>query len=163
MSTSTPAETRSRIQEILRDSVHWALGLKETLDQEREALEQRDIDALNQVAMTKEVLIRKLANLEVARAAASEEAGFGSSPAEMESLTEWCDKDLSTTNSWKNFREIANECDARNRTNGAIIRLRRQQIIDGLSLLRGDEHDSSTYTSTGSASSEIGGRALTEA
>ena len=163
MSNASPADTRHRIVEILGESVRCALGLKETLVEEREALERRDTLSLNSAAISKTTLISKLATLNQARGEVSERAGFGIGTEKMEALAEWCDDDLLVSNCWQHFREIAGECDALNKTNGAIIHVRRQHVLDGLSLLRGKSRDSSTYTSTGSATNGVAGRSLTEA
>jgi flagellar biosynthesis/type III secretory pathway chaperone len=163
MNNGSPDDTRYRIVEILSESVRCALGLKETLTDEREALERRDTVSLNTAAASKATLIRQLAKLNETRGEISEQAGFGSSTANMEALAEWCDDDLLVTNCWQHFREIAGECDLLNKTNGAIIHLRRQQILEGLSVLRGDQRDANTYAPAGSATNGMAGRALTEA
>ena len=81
----------------------------------------------------------------------------------MDDLAEWCDDDLLVTNCWQHFRDIAGECDALNKTNGAIIHLRRQQVLDGLSILRGNPNETITYSPTGSGTTAMAGRPLTEA
>ena len=163
MSSASADDTRHRIVKILDDSVRCARGLKETLVEEREALERRDSVSLNTAAITKTKLISKLAKLNQARGEVSELAGFGSGTEKMEALAEWCDDDLRVTECWQHFREIASECDALNKTNGAIIQIRRQHVLDGLSLLRGNSRDPGTYAPTGSATSAIAGRSLTQA
>ena len=50
-----------------------------------------------------------------------------------------------------------------NKTNGAIIHLRRQQVLDGLSILRGNPSETITYSPTGSETTAMAGRSLTEA
>ncbi len=163
MNSRSPDDTRDRIVEILSESVRCALGLKETLAEEREALERRDTVSLNSAAVSKTALIRQLAKLNEARSEVSEQAGFGSSTGKMAALADWCDDDSLVTNCWQHFREIASECDLLNKTNGAIIHLRRQQILEGLSVLRGDQRDANTYAPAGTATNGMAGRALTEA
>jgi len=163
MSNTSADDTRNQIVKILGESVDCALGLKETLVEERDALERRDTVSLNTAAMSKASLIRKLARLNEARGEVSEQAGFGNGTETMDDLATWCDDASLVSNCWHHFREIASECDLLNKTNGAIILLRRQQILDGLSLLRGNQHDTNTYTPTGSTTNTIAGRPLTEA
>ncbi len=163
MSDESTHETRDRIVRILTESVDCALGLKETLVAERDALERRDTISLNTAAVSKAALIRKLAGLNESRGKISEQAGFGRGTETMEDLAAWCDEDSLVSNCWRRFREIASECDLLNKTNGAIILLRRQQILDGLSLLRGNQNSTSTYTPTGAAVNSFAGRELTEA
>jgi len=163
MSNESADETRERIIRILTESVDCVLGLKETLVEERDALERRDTTSLNTAAVSKASLIRKLASLNETRGEISKQAGFGSSTETMDELAAWCDDDSLVSNCWRHFREIASECDLLNKTNGAIILLRRQQILEGLSLLRGNQSDTSTYTPTGSATNSVAGRQLSEA
>lgn len=163
MSRASAGETRDRIVKILSDSVTCALGLKETLVEERDALERRDTLSLNTAATSKTTLIHELARLNEARDEISKQAGFGGGTGRMDDLAEWCDDDLRVTHSWKQFREIATECDVLNKTNGAIIHLRRQQVLDGLSILRGNPNETITYSPTGSETTANAGRPLTEA
>lgn len=163
MSDESAHETRDRIIKVLTESVDCALGLKETLVDERDALERRDTISLHTAAASKAGLIRKLANLNETRGEISKQAGFSRGTETMEDLAAWCDDDSLVSNCWQHFREIARECDLLNKTNGAIILLRRQQILDGLSLLRGNQNSTSTYTPTGAAANSVAGRELTEA
>jgi len=163
MSCASADETRVRLVNILGESFHCALDLKKILVEERQALEQSDTVSLNSAASSKLTLVNKIADLNQARGTVSAEAGFGSDPDNIDALAEWCDKDSALTDAWQGLQDIATECDRMNRTNGAIIYLRRQQIMDGLSVLRGDENGSSTYAPTGSASRPVSSRAITEA
>ncbi|MDH4047918.1 MAG: flagellar protein FlgN [Gammaproteobacteria bacterium] len=154
---------RERLQKVLGDSVHCVLDLRDVLLQERGALEQRDTALLGKSADLKESCIRKLAAFEDARGEISRDAGFSASLDDMSALTEWCDKDAVIRNCWSQFTEIARECDALNSTNGAIIRVRRQQILAGLALLRGGEVPVESYGIKGSETTGFGGRELAEA
>ncbi len=163
MSCTSAEDTRSRITKVLDDSVSCALDLKVILNEERQALEDRDTEALNTAATTKLALVSKFAKLNQSRGVVSEKAGFGNDPDDLDALAAWCDDDLTITSTWQQLQEIASECDVINRTNGAIIHLRRQQILDGLSVLRGGENETSTYAPAGAAEHGVSGRAITEA
>ena len=63
MSNASASDTRERIVRVLGESVTCALGLKETLVDERDALERRDTESLNTAATSKTALIHKLARL----------------------------------------------------------------------------------------------------
>lgn len=154
---------RERLQKVLGDCVYCALGLRDILVDERSALEQRDTVSLGKSAELKEACIRKLAALEDARGEISAEAGFSASLDDMSALTEWCDEDSVIRNCWSHFTQIARECDALNSTNGAIIRVRHQQILAGLALLRGGDVNSESYGVNGSRTTGFGGRELAEA
>ena len=106
MSNTSASDTRDRIVKVLSESVTCALGLKETLVEERDALERRDTESLNTAATSKTTLIHKLARLNEARGEISKKAGFGSGTDKMDDLAEWCDDDLLVTNTEKLQRAI---------------------------------------------------------
>lgn len=163
MTCDSPEETRVQIANILGESVRCALDLKEILVEERKALQDRDTMSLSTAANSKLALVREIANLNQTRDKVSAQAGFGNSPDYMEDLADWCDDDLLVTNLWQNLQSIASECDLMNKTNGAIIHLRHQQTLNGLSVLRGSENDAGTYAPAGSATHNLPARTITEA
>ncbi len=163
MSCASPDDTRIRIVKILGDSVRCVHDLKDILVEEREALEQRDTESLNTAASSKLALVSKMAELNKNRGEVSEQAGFGNDPDNIDALADWCDDDLEITSAWQQLQVIASECDQINRTNGAIIHLRRRQVLDGLSVLRGEQNNDSTYAPAGSATSSAAGRTIVEA
>jgi flagellar biosynthesis/type III secretory pathway chaperone len=163
MSERSAAVTRERLEKILGESIHCALGLKDILCQERNALREQDTALLGHSASLKETCIDRLASLESARGAVSRDAGFSTDLGDMPALTEWCDADSIIANCWQHFTQIARECDALNSTNGAIIRVRRQQILAGLALLSGSDGTEDTYKVSGAGTTGFGGRELAEA
>lgn len=163
MSCISPEDTRARITKVLDDSVSCALDLKVILDDERKALEERDTVALDTAATSKLALVSKFAELNQSRGVVSEKAGFGNDPNDLDALAAWCDDNLTITSAWQKLQKIASECDLINRTNGAIIHLRRQQILDGLSVLRGVDDDVNTYAPAGSSGHGFSGREIIEA
>jgi flagellar biosynthesis/type III secretory pathway chaperone len=162
MSRRAAAETRQGLQKVLSDSIRCALSLKEILVDEKQALQQRDTVALGENSGLKESCIKKLAALELARGEISRDAGFAAGLNDMPALTQWCDQGDVIAGDWRQFMQIARQCDALNATNGAIIRIRRQQILAGLSLLRGTDANAETYGISGSGTTGFGGRELAE-
>jgi len=163
MSGTSPHDARIRLKEILSDSVYCALGLRESLEQERSALERQDSESLTAAAINKEQCVRKLKELENQRANISVAAGFGPEPSAMPELAQWCDEDSMIVGCWDHLMEIARGCSELNMTNGAIIRLRHRQIESNLSLLRGDSSETATYSPLGAEATKFGRHSLADA
>ncbi len=155
---------RSRMSDVLGSSVYHALGLKESLVVERKALETQDVDALHAALEDKSRCVRELQDLEAERARICDESGIEAGPEQMLALADWCgDVDRGITSRWEYLLTIAEECNSLNMSNGAIIRVRKQQIDTGLAVLRGGAPESDTY---GQGGMETGGpnrRSLAEA
>ena len=154
---------RKRMAELLGDSVYHALGLKETLDDERNALEQQDVESLLTILEQKEECVRALRRLDEQRSGLCATAGFPAGPEQMDSMLGWCDVDGEVTNTWQHLMEIAIECNTRNLTNGSIIRGRKQQIDTGLAVVRGGAPSVDTYSRSGMEPSGAGLRPIAEA
>ena len=163
MTRPSPSDARERIVQILGDSVMHALGLKELLIDEREALERQDADALETTVDGKGRYIDKLQALETDRDSLCEASGFHAGPAQMQDMTEWCDDNSVVADGWSHLMKVAAECNQLNLANGAIIRLRQQHTEAGIAVLRGRDQDPATYARTGSDSAARLNRTLAEA
>ena len=157
MARPDATSARRRMTELLGDSVYQALGLKETLDDERDALKHQDVESLLTVLEQKETCVRALRRLDEQRSELCASAGFPAGPEQMDSMLGWCDVDGEVTNTWQHLMEIATECNSRNLTNGSIIRGRKQQIDTGLAVVRGGAPGVDTYNRSGM---EPGGASL---
>jgi flagellar biosynthesis/type III secretory pathway chaperone len=157
------AEARSQIVDIVGESLSQALGLKASLEDEREALETQDIDALDAVVTSKSAYAENLQVLDRRRGALCQEWGFSAGPDQMQQLIDWCDEDDLISDRWQQLLNIAAEGNALNLTNGAIIRVRQQQFESSLSVLRGVMPGSDTYSRNGEESGDISRRPLAEA
>ena len=145
MSQPSPTDTRKQVVDLLGESVLLALGLKETLQNERRALEDQDVGELNSIVSTKSECVGKLQQLEEQRRALCETSGFHAGPQQMEDLVDWCDEDAVITKCWSQLMEIAADCNALNLTNGAIISMRSQMLGTNLAVLRGTDPNPNTY------------------
>jgi flagellar biosynthesis/type III secretory pathway chaperone len=159
----TPAETRTQIVDIIGESVLQALGLKESLEEERIALEDQDIDALNAVLSKKSTCAEQLQALDQQRGAICKHLGFQDGPDQMQQLIDWCDEDRLVSSRWAELVDIAAQGSALNLTNGAIIRVRQQHFESSLSVLRGVAPGSDTYGRNGEDSGDFSRRSLAEA
>ncbi len=163
MPRPSPAEARTQIAEIIGDSVIHALGLKESLEDERKALETQDIDALGTVVHQKSACAEKLQILDQERGTLCQECGFSNGPDQMKQLIEWCDEDQLISDRWAELGTIVAEGSALNLTNGAIIRVRQQHFETSLSVLRGGTPGSDTYGRNGEETGDFSRRSLAEA
>jgi flagellar biosynthesis/type III secretory pathway chaperone len=139
---------QSELEEILSDGLGYVGDLKSALIEERNALENRDTTILETTAKSKQTLAKNLAMFDFFRA-------------DIESLAK--ERNGSILDDWNKFQTIARDCDAMNKTNGAIIRARYDQLATGLSLLQGRDTNANTYTPSGSTVAATGRRSLTEA
>jgi len=159
----SPAEARSQIVDIIGASVLQALDLKESLEVERTALENQDVDALDAVVNKKSACAEQLQTLDRQRGTFCQHLGFPDGPDQMQQLIDWCDEDQLISSRWEELVNIAAEGSALNLTNGAIIRVRQQHFESSLSVLRGVAPGSDTYGRNGEESGEFSRRSLAEA
>ena len=156
-------EARNDIVEILGDTVLHALGLKESLIDERQALEKQDMEAIDAAVDCKSSCVEKLRLLDQERDRVCRSFGFASGPDQLQQLIEWCDEGELIDNRWNHLMVVAAESSAMNMTNGAIIRLRQQQFESSLSVLRGVTPGSDTYGRNGAESGDYSRRSLAQA
>ncbi|MDJ0710486.1 MAG: flagellar protein FlgN [Woeseiaceae bacterium] len=155
MTRPAPAEARAQAVEIIGDSIFYALGLKEALQEERKALESEDLDALHAAVDGKSACVENLSALDARRIDLCEELGYTMAADQMQKLIDYCDEDNVVSRRWEDLMVIAAESSALNMTNGAIIRLRQQQFESSLSVLRGVSPGSDTYGRNGSATGHL--------
>jgi len=163
VSRISPAEVRSQIADIIGESVLHALGLRDALAEERQALERQDTEALVAVVDNKNNAAEKLQLLDRKRAGLCQLCGFGEGPDQMADLISWCDEDQHVSKRWQQLMDIAAEGNALNMTNGAIIRVRQQHFESSLSVLRGVTPGFDTYGRNGEENGDPGRRSLAEA
>jgi len=163
MKRHSPADVRAQAVEIIGDSIFYALGLKESLQEERKALEAQDMDALQAAADGKSACVENLQALDARRIDLCEKSGFAGVVEQMQELIDWCDEDDAINSRWAHLMVIAAESSALNMTNGAIIRLRQKQFESSLSVLRGVKPGTDTYGRNGSASGHSDRNSLAQA
>jgi len=159
----TPEQCKTAIQENLAESMHHALDLKNILDHERTALEQKDTTKLNDVAIGKKQCVSMLNDLDRNRLTIGKKCGFSESAKSTPELIAWCDDQGQVMTSWSQFLDIAETCSNLNAQNGAIIRVRQAQVNNVLGILRDGTTDVNTYGPTGQNGGELKARSLAEA
>jgi flagellar biosynthesis/type III secretory pathway chaperone len=136
------------VEQIVSDSIREADALEKALEDERRALENRDAAAIGAAAVEKGRRVARLEALEAARIAETPRI-----PAAAERPPAAAD-----AAQWRQFLAIVARCNALNATNGAIIRLRRQQVGDALRVVSGT--GAGTYGPSGSQSTSRPRQAL---
>lgn len=149
MTRPDTAETRRQIVEIIGNGVYHALGLMETLEDERKSLESQDMSALKTAIENKGKCVNELRCMEDERTALCVKSGFPAGPDQMVQMVEWCDESSVIANCWQHLMDIATECNTLNVTNGAIIQGRKQQIETSISIIRGGQPTMDTYSRSG--------------
>ncbi len=159
------ARTKARTQfiDLLNDTVYHALGLKESLEDERKALEAQDVAHIDAVLQSKSACVLKLQDLDEKRVRLCSDYGFASGPEQMQELIAWCDESELVKNRWDHLMLVAAESSALNMTNGAIIRVRQHHFESSLSMLRGVTPGANTYGRHGEESSGFGHQSLADA
>ena len=163
MSRPSKSEARSQIVDVIGECVYHALGLKESLRNERRALEEQDTNALHTAVDTKSQCVEKMAALEEQRRALCETSGFHAGPEQMIEMSQWCDEDSVVYKAWSHLMEIATDCNALNLSNGAIIRMRGEMVASNLAVLRGANSNPDTYKREGQDIAAMNQRSLAQA
>jgi flagellar biosynthesis/type III secretory pathway chaperone len=141
----------TELQEVLENGLDWMRGMKATLVEERSALESRDSERLAEASTLKEQFAKLLLSVDwqSTEVLLQDQPPNGAGEAVQQH--------------WRAFLEIASDCERLNRTNGAIISARRQQVKDGLAILQGRNHNEDTYSQSGATAAASSRRTLTEA
>lgn len=156
-------ECNEALRENFCESMQNALELRNLLNDERDALEQKDTLSLSDTAVHKKMCVNKLEELDKTRSSISKSFGFGINPGEITKLAAHCDEGTSLTQSWNQFLEVAHECSDMNSGNGAIIRVRQKQIQGVIHLLRDGTPETETYGPNGQSNEDSRTRPLAEA
>ncbi|MGB5247051.1 MAG: flagellar protein FlgN [Woeseia sp.] len=160
MDPVTQSAARARLGRMFESGIAAATAFAMHLDAERKALEAQDLAALEQAARDKQHCLLTLELLENERAALLEESGYQNNHDGMRDLQNWCDRDGALAGQWQSYLQVASKCQQANMTNGAIMRLRQQQIASAIAALSGCSPQ--TYGPKGDNGNR-GSRALAEA
>jgi flagellar biosynthesis/type III secretory pathway chaperone len=152
MSTAAQTIRNERLERIIEESISEVNALEQALRQERRALESRDATALGIAAEEKHARVAALEALEAKRTVLLSGGTSEGSPASH------LHGNTAAQERWQYFLSVVSRCSSLNMTNGAIIRLRRQQISDTLRVVSGSAAE--TYGPSGAESSSRPRRAL---
>ena len=155
MTAHHPDTTPRRLAAVLDESIAEARGLRLALAAEREALEDRDPDALERVLGTKTAHVDKLTALDAERQTLFAAAGIepGAGPAT---------RVRGIDSRWRELIDLADECARLNQANGNVIRASQSRVDARLKIIRGEPISPLTYGHTGDRTGN-GHRSLAEA
>lgn len=156
-------ECNEALRENIQESIQNALELRRLLEEERDALERKDTISLSDTAVQKQLCVNELEALDKARTRISKSCGFGVNPDEIAKLAARCNDSELLIQSWDHFLQVAQECSDMNSGNGAIIRVRQQQIKGAINLLRDGSTETDTYGPNGQSREDSHTRSLAEA
>lgn len=142
-------EARRQIVEVIGDCAYHALALAESLADEKRALEEQDMDALDIAISNKSQCVTELRNFEDQRKTLCSASGIPAGPEQMQRMIDWCDESSIVTNCWQHLMDVVTHCDSLNMTNGAIIRGRKQHVDTSISILRSGQPASTIYNRDG--------------
>lgn len=135
--------TATQLENVIANGIDGASRLLACLGRERAALETQDATQLLELAGEKQACLDELEKLEAQRTDLLQQRKLGNDDAGMQRLL---DGTRSAAN-WQRYLDLAARCQAENQTNGAIIRLRHQQISAALAVISGERQ--STYGPSG--------------
>lgn len=158
-----PRLCREELTALLRAEHDCAGRLGTLLGTETEALQGRDIDALEDITERKQSLMQTFDSLEARRLALLERAGFGGPQPDVDGCIAWCDDSGHLARGWQLLLERIRQCQHQNRCNGAILESSRRHAQQALALLRGQAPQTDLYTPSGSTAADNTGRSLAKA
>jgi flagella synthesis protein FlgN len=134
MSPNLQAELGAALRTVLDEMSATTTQLINILDEERQALECADSKALNRSGEAKQMLLRRLEQLDVERLHLSNTGN---------------DATQQTDSIWRDLLKTLAVCRDKNQRNGALVNQRLTQVRRALSVLTGNDSQASTYGQNG--------------
>ena len=134
MSPNLQAELGAALRSVLDDMSATTAQLIHVLDEEREALNSADAKALNRAGEAKQMLMRRLEQLDVER------LHLCSTSAEAAQQVD---------TQWRALLKSLTQCRDKNQRNGALVGQRLGQVRKALAVLTGNDTQSGTYGQNG--------------
>jgi len=134
MSPNLQAELGAALRSVLDDMSATTAQLIHVLDEEREALNSADAKALNRAGEAKQMLMRRLEQLDVER------LHLCSTSAEAAQQVD---------TQWRALLKSLTQCRDKNQRNGALVSQRLAQVRKALAVLTGNDTQSGTYGQNG--------------
>lgn len=142
---------RTALTDLFRQEQAVLEQLIQTLDGEWQALQAQDTEALAQAASDKVARLKRIEGMEQTLADIVTRAGYSHDRNGIEACIAWCDHEAAgeLNHSWQRLLESLQQCQERNRHNGAAIETHRQHAQAALAVLRGQTDRPATYASSG--------------
>jgi len=118
--------TDSGMERVLDDQIRTAEAMLGTLDSENRALLDNDVDALNLAGTNKARLLQTMENLERERREIAEKLNVS-----------W--EDELGGDRWQRLLNLMQKCHRRNQSNGALVKVRRDQLLEIMKIVSGPQ------------------------
>ncbi len=146
-----PGDCQRELADILSREELCLSRLQQSLEQERGALEARQLGALEEAVRAKEKALEEAAELHRQRAILLEQCGYPDNESGVSRCIEHCEPSLSRELRplWKRLHHLIRTCRDQNLVNGKILELNRQSLRQTLEILTRGAGTIELYTPQG--------------
>jgi flagellar biosynthesis/type III secretory pathway chaperone len=137
---------KDRIATVLKQQIDAAGALQGLLNQERAALESRDLETFDKIITQKQAQVAQLDDLERARNKLVQQAGFPGEPEKFNEYLSALGQGSALSQQSEQLKALLSECFQLNRINAGMVELSYHYLNQSLAVLRGTEgHQKDTY------------------
>lgn len=153
-------QIRRELSHILQQYAEFSSRLRSILEEEQAVLAEPKTTSLQAVVQSKEACVRQMGELESERSALCHRAGFDADNHGMQELIEWSGSSSDVIDAWRELIDSARRAEEINRINGAVGRVRQEQVLATLVVLHGSDQAGPTYGGRGQESARFDRRPL---
>jgi flagellar biosynthesis/type III secretory pathway chaperone len=139
------ALTRDTLQRLLVDENGALADFERLLDEEHGALRSRDIDALEQLAESRQANVIRLLKIEDERRSLCTMLGFESDLIGLSKLIAWCDPNRSLAKRYEECASRAKNCRDLNDRNGILVGAQIKRVEGLLGAMTGTANGTRSY------------------
>jgi len=152
-------DVHALLRRILDEESRLLSELAQLLDNESRIVSGDDIEAIAAIGSTRQRCIAALTRLDAERNDACRMLSFGSGPAAIARIYQWCDVGGALNARWLANLELARRCQKLNDRNGAVVTARLSRVQQLLMQIRG-KNAPPVYSARGSRFNALGSRDL---
>ena len=150
--------TQLQLEAVLEQQVHCSTELLQCLEAERNALAERNTNALEKVSQDKSNHTQSLEELETRRKQLVSELDCGTDADGMQRCIERFGDQSRLASLWERVIRNIGECRDSNIANGAVLEIGRQHVEQALTILRGESAGPMVYDAQGVSGPVLGQR-----
>lgn len=140
-----PGICRERLTELLQQELVLLGELETLLEEERDVIDSRDLEALERTTRARQARIEALAGIEEQRRSLARLHGYATDRSGLERLVQWCDPRGELAPQLRECRERALRCRDLNDRNGMKVSARLRRVGEALRTLTGRVDRAETY------------------
>lgn len=156
-------QVREELGHLVHQYTELSSRLLSILDEEHTALAEPNAAPLQAIVASKETCVQQMGMLESKRLALCHRAGFNADNAGMQALIDWSGSSPDVNDAWRELVSSARRAEETNRVNGAISRVRQEQVLAALAILHGSDQSRPMYGARGQQSARFDRRPLARA